>query len=210
MSEAERRRKYVRNRVLIETARVLSPTFHDAVVFLSGAQLELLRNVTQYLNRQETYVSEYNPGYYLTPPTADYDDILEIVADMEEVLMGNPNTIWGYSERLVDRISEYGSGTNDLWVVHGSVPAGELWIVHNLYVLHEADAAKQLQIYTQGGGEFYYLVDLPSASPIVYHRWDGTLILAEDDDLVARVVAPGDGKLVEFGIYGYKMIVPAL
>lgn len=114
MGENERRRKYRWNRVLIETGRVLNPQFDDAIVYLTGAQLELLRNTTQNLRRLETYVTEYAIGYYLAPTVAEYDDILEIVADMEEKLMGNKNVIWGYHDRLyVEKHKVVLSGTTD-------------------------------------------------------------------------------------------------
>lgn len=131
MSESERRRKYRYDRVLIETARVLPSTLADAVVFLSGAQLEMLRNVTQYLRRIETYVTEYNPGYYFTPTPSDYDDILAIVADLEETLMGNPNTIWGYHDVLCDAKVNLSMPAGDSDVYSTTVPGDEVWRVFN-------------------------------------------------------------------------------
>lgn len=208
MSVNERTRKYRYGRVLIETARVLSPAFDDAVVFLSGAQLEMLRNVTQYLRRLDTYVSEYTPGYYLTPTVADYDDILSIVADLEETLMGNPNTLWGYKDRLAESEEAWGDGAADVWVVVGPVPEGEVWVLAEAYGYHEADAAKDLRIYLQGTGAFHYLVQYPSASPGIDHRWQGQVVLKEDDQIVCKVVSPGNGKVVELNVWGTKMVVP--
>lgn len=129
MVDPETRREYGYNRVLIEAERVLDPQFGGAVVFLSGAQIELLRNVTQYLNRLETYVSEYKPGYYLTPNAGDYGSILEIVADLEETLMGNPNTIWGYKEPYGEALFEGALPAGDSSEEGSAVPAGEVWKV---------------------------------------------------------------------------------
>jgi len=127
MSESERRRKYRYNRVMIETERILDPQFNDAVVFLTGAQIEMLRNVTQYLNRLDTYVSEQFLGYYLAPTVEDYDSILEIVADLEETLMGNENVIFGYNA-VLQEFHNVQSDVNDDFVTScAQVPEGEVW-----------------------------------------------------------------------------------
>lgn len=88
MTDALRRKRYVESRVLIETGRVLSPQFLDATLYITGAELELLRNMMAYLNRESTFVSEYGDGYYLTPTVAEWDALQAIVAHLEEMLMG--------------------------------------------------------------------------------------------------------------------------
>jgi len=208
MGEAVRRRNYRYNRILIGTDRVLDPQFDDAVVFLTGAQIEMLRNVTQYLNRLETYVSEYTPGYYLTPTAADYDDILEIVADLEETLMGNPNTLWGYNERYVERADESASGAGDVWVSLTEIPSGEVWVVENFYMYHDAGAAKGVLAYVAGDSEYFYFIDVPALSPGIKQQWQGKLVLEEGDRVWGRCTAPGDGKTLFIAAWGYKMAVP--
>lgn len=88
MSESWRRKTYYDKRVLIDTARVLDPQFCDSWLCITGAQLEMLRNLTQYLRRRSTYVSVYETNSYLAPSESEWDDILAIVADLEETLMG--------------------------------------------------------------------------------------------------------------------------
>lgn len=88
MSETEQRRGFRAGRVLIEAARVLDPQFEDSLVCLTGAELELLRNVCAYLHRRETYVDTYHGGYYMMPDDEDFDDVQAIVAGLEEKLMG--------------------------------------------------------------------------------------------------------------------------
>lgn len=89
MVDILRRKWYVRDRVLIETARILDPQFDDAIVALSGAQLELLRNLMVYVNRESTFATAYYDRYYLAPTTGEWDSLQSIVADLEEKLMGN-------------------------------------------------------------------------------------------------------------------------
>ena len=88
MSQNWRRKTYYRPRVLVDTERVLNPEFCDVWLCLTGSQLEMLRNLTQYLRRRSTYASEYAANTYLAPTEAEWDDILAIVADLEEKLMG--------------------------------------------------------------------------------------------------------------------------
>jgi len=88
MSESWRRKKYYKPRVLVETTRVLNPQFSDALVCITGAQLEMLRNITQYLHRRSTFAQDYTKAYYLAPNNDDWDEISSIVANLEEGLMG--------------------------------------------------------------------------------------------------------------------------
>ena len=88
MSEEWRRKPYYRPRVLVDVDRVLTPQFGDALLCITGAQLEMLRNLTQYLHRRSTFVAENQEGYYLVAENADWDTIQAIVADLEETLMG--------------------------------------------------------------------------------------------------------------------------
>lgn len=87
MTDILRRKRYVENRVLIETARILNPQFKSTILYVSGAQLEVLRNLMEYLNRRTTFASEYFNRYYLSPTAEEWDSLLAIVADLEEKLM---------------------------------------------------------------------------------------------------------------------------
>ena len=88
MSTEWRRKTYYNKRVLINTERILDPQFDDSVLCLTGAQLELVRNLMQYLHRRSTFASEYEKGYYLAPTNDEWDDLQAIVADLEETIMG--------------------------------------------------------------------------------------------------------------------------
>lgn len=87
MVDVLRRREYFEGQVLIETDRILDPQFKSTIVTVSGAQLELLRNLMAYLNRESTFVSQYGDRYYLTPTVSEWDNLLTVVASLEEKLM---------------------------------------------------------------------------------------------------------------------------
>lgn len=88
MFDIVRRRRYEERRVLIESARILDSPFDDSLICLSGAEQELLRNLTQYLRRQDTFVASYFEQHYLTPDAEAWDTLQAIVAGLEEKLMG--------------------------------------------------------------------------------------------------------------------------
>ena len=208
MSETERRQRYVTNRVLIEAQRILNPQFDDAVVFLSGAQIELLRNVTQYLNRQSTYVAEYKPGYYLTPTVEDFDSILEIVADMEETLMGNPNTIWGYEERWAQNVGQtMGSDT----YFHRSTtrpPEGYVYVVQCAYVRNETGTRGFAYIEAANSNVWAELVRVDALEQQVLMSWTGAIVLSDLDRLALHIESCLNGDVIKAGAWGYRMKVP--
>jgi hypothetical protein len=92
-----------------------------------------------------TYVSDYQPSYYLSPTIEDFDSILAIVADLEETLMGNPNTIWGYKDRLaiIASQTQIGDGYYYMWPV--TVPEGYIYVL-NLITVRNATSVCTIEI----------------------------------------------------------------
>jgi len=88
MTESWRIKKYYGPRVLIETERILNPEFSDTIICITGAQVEMLRNLTQYLHRRSTFSQDNQKDYYLAPNNDDWNTISYVVADLEETLMG--------------------------------------------------------------------------------------------------------------------------
>jgi len=88
MGNEWRKKTYYKPRVLISTERVLDPQFEDGLLCITGAEFEMLRNLTQYLRRRSTFSEDETESGYLSPSTADWDTIQAIVANLEEKLMG--------------------------------------------------------------------------------------------------------------------------
>ena len=205
---SEERRNYRHGRVLIESDRILSPQFADAVVFLSGAQVEMLRNMTQYLRRLQTYVSAYHETHYLTPDASDYDAILAIVSDLEETLMGNPNTIWGYKDKYVEYLSKP-SDPGGTKLQNGSdVPEGELWVVNYVHAWDDTTVCDSIAIQIEDNSSWHTVVILDN--PVVDEGvwWTGELRLAEGDNIRAEYVGTANGEDLYLDIRGYIMDVP--
>jgi len=100
MSEVWRKKKYYEPRVLIDTERILAPQFPDILICLTGAQVEMLRNIVQYFHRRSTFAQGYENDYYLAPNNEDWVTIETIVADLEGKLMSE------CIETLVNAIEE--------------------------------------------------------------------------------------------------------
>ena len=208
MSESERRRNYRYNRVLIESERILTPQFDDSIVYLTGPQIEMLRNVTQYLNRLDTYVATHHSGYYLTPDAADYDDILEVVADLEETLMGNPNTIWGYKETAGSAETEVSDTNGTFWMQLDTVPAGEAWRILGLCLYRDDNAQDfvRVQVYRNGGNES--LIDLDIDFLYKYFGFPIDIVLSEGQYLIMGFAGSTIGEVCKVTYWGYIMEVP--
>ena len=208
MSEIERRRRYRYNHVLIESARILDPQFSDAVVFLSGAQIELLRNVTQYLNRQDTYVAEYEGNYYLVPTDEDFDSIQAIIADLEETLMGNPNTIWGYKDQWFANPTEISVGDSATYVETSAVPAGYVYVLEHYTYYHTAGIACNCNLIANLGGA-NPIIDSAPAVPSDDPQYDNVRItLKEGDTIQLRVTGLPVDELATLRCLGFQMVVP--
>jgi hypothetical protein len=87
MTDAWRMKRYYEPRVLLDVDDILTPLFGDCLVCLTGSELYVLRNLTQYLHRRSTFVSSYHQGYYLAPDNQEWDDLQAIVAGLEDKLM---------------------------------------------------------------------------------------------------------------------------
>ena len=202
----EQRYGYTYHRVLVDSTRVLDPQFPDAVIYVTGAQLELLRNMTQYLNRLSTYVSEYKPSYYLSPNVEDYDSIRAIVADLESVLMGNPNTIWGYHSAWKVDEDTTSTGAPTTYVYSGNVPAGYVYVLEHYEVQHTDLVTRGVELLI--GDDYHRIYDVP-ALPGYENAFASTKItLAEGQFVVLAVTGLANGKIAYLRLLGYKMKVP--
>lgn len=205
---SERRRKYRYDRILIESARILSPQFDAAVLYFTGAQIELLRNVTQYLRKLETYVAEYHPGYYLTPDESDYDDILAIVADLEETLMGNANVIFGYNDNLSERIYEDSDVNDDFTIETTQVPEGEMWRVLGMCMMRTSESPQWALPQATMDSVAIRLGDVYIENDYRTYYLNIDVLLNVADRLAVVFESAVIGESCRIWYWGYKMQVP--
>lgn len=208
MSSADRREGYIHNRVLIDSSRVLDAQFSDTLVFLTGAQVEMLRNVVQYLNRWDTYVSEYQDGYYITPSAEDYDSILAIVADLEEELMGNPNVIWGYNDRWSVHVEHTVIGDGAYTLVGEAVPNGYVYTLQSV-VMRDLTSASNTIPKLWSPDALVAIGEVVLAAASALRIVDGlNYTLKYGDKVQVRFYDAKDGDEIEFFCWGYKTVVP--
>lgn len=208
MSESERRRRLPYTRVLIETERILDPQFNDMVAFLSGAQLEMLRNLTQYLHRRSTFSEDVDAVGYLTPSTEDWDSIQAIVADLEETLMGNPNTLWGYKDRWFDHETTESVGDPYTDAQTDPVPAGYVYVLEAWTVQHTHGDTRSVLLYVLGAPETLYLYNVPALPSAEYVYAPSQLTMKEGDFIRFRVYGLDTGKYARLRVWGHTMAVP--
>lgn len=204
----EQRCSYAYHRVLIDSARVLDSQFADAVIQVTGAQLEMLRNMTQYLTRLTTYVSEYKPGYYLTPTVEDYDTILAVVAELEEVLMGNENLLWGYHERWSALYDHTKVGAGNYSLDGTAVAEGYVHVLEG--TAHRDIGSAVTQLAKLDGGAVIIPIGVQEQSPSSYYAIEPGLryTMEEGDKVTCTFYQAQDGDVLQLYAWGYKMKLP--
>lgn len=200
---------YRDERILIDASRVLDSQFPAAVLQVTGAQLELLRNMTQYLNRRTTFVDTYYPGYYELPDDTDWDIISAIVASLEEELMGNSNVVFGYND--VYQQYEYDLDTDAAIEVltFDTVPAGEVWVITQWSARNEYTQNTNINLLIRTPGDYNIAA---SAQPPAINRVVGTsvkAILREGQYCQIEFEGCVNGDVLWGWVSGYKMVVPA-
>jgi len=205
----EDRRKYQNDRTLIEASRILTPQFSGTTITIDGAQVELLRNIVSYLHQERTFVSEYHGTYYLTASDADFDDLSAIVADLEEKLMGNPNTVWGYEDRLVSQ--EDDTETVNATKVQSHTPpvAGCVHRIIGFSLWSDKNVSSAIVFANFSGTNYAISGPFALAAGVYKVVSPFDLVLTDDDYLVvswAGLVVP---QRVISNAWGYKMTVPA-
>jgi len=168
----------------------------------------MLRNMTQYLNRPNTYVWEYEVDKYLTPDAANFDDIQAIVANLEEKLMGNENVLWGYQDRLAEEQHNFDTPAGINYLLFPLVPAGEVWVLTSITWVNAVTnpTVSYAQVYSDPDEWNIYNISSPGAN--VYKSITCHVVLKEDD----RLRVGFNGCALHDAIYawttGYKMDVP--
>lgn len=208
MSETDTYYRYNHARVLLETSRIYRPVFAPAVVQLTGAQVEMLRNMTQYLNRPNTYVEEYEVDKYLTPDAGQFDGIQAIVADLEEKLMGNENVIWGYNDRLAETKAHTMVSGTTYDMDFDPVPAGEVHRVLGFTLATTKTGANVLPYAFLDGGLRVVYPAQPLTADVYVAATPYDLILKEGDYMQFNWSGLVVDDYVIALYWGYKMTVP--
>lgn len=115
--------------------------------------------------------------------------------------------IWGFTDRLVEGLSGAAVGGGDATVGTTAVPSGEVHSVQTFYFAHNAGANKRVYAYLYNGSTPVYIFDNPACVSGTNYMLQFEACLEEGDTLEVVCVAPGDGKSVLAGVWGYKMVV---
>ena len=170
--------------------------------------VELLRNITAYLHQERTFVDEYHDTYYLTASVTDFDKLSAIVADLEETLMGNPNTVWGYKDRLASQEDDTETVNTTKIQNHTPPAAGYIHRATGFSLFSDKNVSSVV-LFANFNGTNYTIAGpfvLTANVPKVVSPFDITL---SDNDYIkaswAGLVVP---QRVVSSVWGYKMQVP--
>lgn len=208
MSEEERRTGYNTQRILIDAIRILEPSFYPQGIYLSGAQVELLRNVTAYLGRRSTFVDEYHGAYYLMPDDTDWSAIEAIVADLEEKLSNNDNVPFGFTERWVDVLESLLVGDGTQTITLNPVNSGEILRLEAISWYNNTGVRGRMQIFVKTGTQTTMLATIQTPAIKEPAMWSGVLSLAEGDLIVVKQFSCLDSDIHLGAARGYMMQVP--
>lgn len=204
----ELREHYVAGRILIEAERMADPRFDALGIYLTGGEVEMLRNVVHYLARRSTWVGAYADGYYTMPSDLIWDDILALVAGLECKLMGNENTLWGYNDVWNESLALTQTGDGTAVVIHDPVGDGEVLILQGLSWLNQVGQRGTMQFQVRKGSTHLILANGPSQPQYVPLMWTGRVVLLKGDYVVVKQSdALGDDTYVG-AAWGVKMVVP--
>jgi len=203
MEEAERRLSYHYGRVLIETARVLSPQFSDSLVCLTGAELEMLRNMTAYLGRRDTYVSTYDSTYYLVPDDEDWDDIAALVAELENKLMVCPKAILSPDKSSTEFKTVVCDGSPYVSLTFATVPQDRVRTVDLITAQCAGDVADAILFQIYDGSDWRTFNANTSIATGALYKGDVPLTLEEDQALRVLWVNPAYGDTLNAFMVAY-------
>ena len=208
MSEDDRRYTYRYERVLIDAARVLSPTLPGMTITLAGEHVEMLRNVVQYLGRLSTFVDAYEQDTYLVPDEADWDAITEMVAELEYRLMGSENVPFGINQRIVATyvVAKDGDGTFE--ANSEVVPVGYYWVIECASLSNfSGQRGTAFVSVVHSSGTFYAAVKnaLPQYERVFTPK---PLVLAAGDYVKFSQGNVLDLDSMRFGLWGYSVKIP--
>ena len=205
---SESRVGYNGTRILIEAERVLDSSFAAQGLYLSGAQIEMLRNITHYLNRRSTFVDEYREGYYLMPDDTDWDAIQAIIADMEDKLMAAENTLWGFNDGFVRNLAYEAPGDGTATLNCDEVPEGELLVLQTISWINITAQRGTMQILIKRDAMSCVLkVGLAQPQALAL-CWSGKVTLEEDDRIIVKQAGCLTGDAFVGAAWGYRMKVP--
>jgi hypothetical protein len=207
VGEDEFRYRYKEDRVLLDYRQFLPDEGVGQAVFLTDPELQMLRNMCEYLDRRSTWVFQYGIGYYDAPSNDDWDMIQGLVAELEGKLMPTGNVCWGYADSLLlqDSTGDADPGTNVFAL--DAVPTGEIWIVNGISLVNiNSPWQGVVDAYLAGGIATVYSNYTGIAAQ--WGTWNGILIvLKEGEHLNFSIFGCTAGDDLYCNAWGYKMAV---
>lgn len=203
------RRNYRYGGMYMEATRILNPQFDSIALELTGAQVELLRNVTMLFHSQDVFVDAYHDGYYMNASDVDYDTILAIVADLENKLMGGKTMLWEYSDTYREEQFDLDADASTITLTFGLVPADEVWVVTQWIAVNEDTRTTNNTLMVSTATASF---DAASAHPDAANHRTGTSVfipLKTNERVEMRIEGCQQDDEIHGWVSGYKIDVVA-
>ena len=207
MSEEQQNLAYRYDRILIESDDILTPSFAGSTVVLSGAQIELLRNVVHYLDRRSTFVEKYNTLNYTTPDNDNWDDISQIVSDLEEKLMGDLNVPWGFTDRWYENLGDADADAGDYLKLSTAVPSGFVYVLEALSIRNKTGSRGAVYLSVSSGTGYTFLLTNDTPTVLVPDVYNGRLTMKAGDQVRIYMADCILHDAIDASVWGYKMLV---
>jgi len=208
MTEEERRYPYRYDRVLIDAARVLSPELPGITITLSGAHVEMLRNLMLYLDRPTSFVATYEEDTYLVPDDTDLETIATVVAELEYKLMGSENLSFGINERWAESSVVVKDGAGTFEASSTPVPAGYYYVMQRSSFANFSGQRGVAFISIVHDGTTYYALAQQTMLQYEPLAYSSPLVLSEGDYVKFSQGNVLDLDSLRYGVWGYKIKIP--
>lgn len=149
---------------------------------------------------------------YLAGQAADVEVKQQVPSDLLVGACGWGGASWyklpmvfGYSAPWQQQVAGAAAGTGDATATTTAVVEHYVYVLQALSMYHDAGVPKDTRAYVLN--DTVGVILLPKAElGIASERvWQGEVLLAEGDVVVANCYAPGAGKEVTLKVWGYKM-----
>jgi hypothetical protein len=201
------RMAYRDDRVLLDLRRILTLYGLGQVVHLTEADLEMMRNMCQYLHRRSTWCFEYEQGFYYAADDGDFDTIEALVSGLEDKLMPTSVDVWGYTDTVELAATTIVSGPGPLELVLGTVPANTVWRLLTTVAVNANTSCVQIRWIVRRSGTDYIVYTQEGPTAAVWYSRSVDLVCASDDQVIVWFASNQAGDTLIANALGYAMSV---
>lgn len=113
--------------------------------------------------------------------------------------------LFGYSERWAEKAVGTAAAAGNADAMTIDVPDGYVYVLQRISLDHNAGANKVIRCSVNTGTVWVFVYQEMAAVSGQYYTFPCEMVLVHNDQVEARCTAPGDGKVINLRVWGYKM-----